>query len=95
MRGLESPLNAKNGHIAKRSRGVTASRTDNPFRINGEGLIMAKDDVTREEFDTEGEAGAFTEGLDTAVTLLDSDHLVYEPPYIEGDKWIVEVRIVC
>lgn len=55
---------------------------------------MAKDDVTREEFDTEGEAVAFTEGLDTAVTLLDSDHLVYEPPYIEGDKWIVEVRIV-
>jgi hypothetical protein len=60
------------------------------------------DRVTREEFDTEGEAVAFTEGLDTAVTLLDStfalgagDHLTCEPPYVEGDKWIVEVRLVC
>jgi hypothetical protein len=51
--------------------------------------------VTREEFDIESEAVAFTEGLDTAVTLIDSDHLTYEPPYIEGDKWVVEVRVVC
>ena len=52
------------------------------------------DDVTREEFDTEDEAVAFTEGIDTAVTLLDSDFLIYEPPYLEGDTWVVEVRIV-
>lgn len=56
---------------------------------------MAKDDVTREEFELEGEAIAFTEGLDTAVTLLDSDHLTYEGPFVEGDKWIVEVSRVC
>jgi len=53
------------------------------------------DDVTREDFDTEGEAIAYTEGLDTAVTLLNTDHLFYEPPYLEGDRWIVEVRVVA
>lgn len=54
---------------------------------------MAQDNVTREEFDTEGEAMAFTEGLDTAIELADLDHLFYEPAFIEGDKWIVEVRV--
>lgn len=44
--------------------------------------------TTREEFDTEGEAIAFTEGLDYA----DNDHISWEPPFIENDKWVVEVR---
>lgn len=50
---------------------------------------MASDEqVHREEFDTEAEAIAFTEGID----FVDSDHVSYEPHFAEGDKWIVEVR---
>jgi hypothetical protein len=50
---------------------------------------MSSDErIHREEFHTEGEAIAFTEGLD----FVDSDHLSYEPPYVEGEMWVVEVR---
>ncbi len=61
-----------------------------------------ENDVTRQEFELEGEAIAFVEGLNTAITLLDraglfrdSDHLIYEGPFVEGDKWIVEVWVVA
>jgi hypothetical protein len=50
---------------------------------------MANDSTFEENlFDTEGEANAFTEGLD----YYDNDHLSYESPYLRGDKWVVEVR---
>jgi hypothetical protein len=48
----------------------------------------------REEFDTEGEAIAFTEGVETAINLLDSDHLTIDR-FVEGDKWVVEVDFVA
>lgn len=49
---------------------------------------MANDSlVYREEFDTEGEAIAFTEGID----FVDSEHVSYESAYEENDKWVVEV----
>ena len=47
---------------------------------------MASDvQVYREEFDTEAEAIAFTEGID----FMDSEHVFYEAPYEENDKWLV------
>lgn len=53
---------------------------------------MANDSqVYREEFDTEAEAIAFTEGID----FVDSEHISYEPPYVESDKWVVEVTKFC
>jgi len=53
---------------------------------------MASDSqVYREEFDTEAEAIAFTEGID----FMDSDHVSYEAPYEENDKWVVEVTKFC
>ena len=54
------------------------------------GSMTANDvEVYREEFETEGEAIAFTEGLD----FMDSDHVSWDAPYIENDdKWVVEVR---
>lgn len=48
-------------------------------------------EVYREEFDTEAEAIAFTEGVD----FVDSDHVSYEAPYEENDKWVVEVKKFC
>lgn len=50
--------------------------------------MAADSETTREEFDTEAEAIAFTEGLDYA----DNDHISWEPAFIENDKWVVEVR---
>lgn len=53
---------------------------------------MATDSqVYREEFDTEAEAIAFTEGID----FVDSDHVSYESAYEENDKWVVEVTKFC
>jgi len=57
-----------------------------------EGGKMATDSqVYREEFDTEAEAIAFTEGID----FFDSEHVSYEAPYEENDKWVVEVTKFC
>ena len=53
---------------------------------------MATDSqVYREEFDTEAEAIAFTEG----INFMDSEHVSYEAPYEENDKWVVEVTTFC
>jgi hypothetical protein len=58
-------------------------------RATTEGGTMANDiQVYREEFDTEAEAIAFTEGID----FMDSDHVSYESPFEENDKWVVEVK---
>lgn len=45
-----------------------------------------------ELFDTEGEAIAFTEGLETAQTMIDDDHLAWDAPVIEGSHWVVRAR---
>jgi hypothetical protein len=81
---LESSGNAKNGHIGS---GVTASEL-----VGREGGKMASDtQVYREEFDTEAEAIAFTEGID----FIDSEHVSYEAPFEENDKWVIEVKKFC
>jgi len=46
------------------------------------------DGTILEVFDTEAEAIAFTEGLEYA----DNDHISFEPPYEQAEKWVVEVR---
>jgi hypothetical protein len=51
-------------------------------------------DETTEVFDTEGEAIAFTEGLDCAQNMLDSDHLTWDEPVVEADRWVVRVRFL-
>jgi hypothetical protein len=56
---------------------------------------MPKDQTTRTEFDTEAEALSFVDGLQLAINMLDSDHLSYDGPFVEGDMWIVEVDFVC
>ena len=53
--------------------------------------MSADSQVYREEFDTEAEAIAFTEG----IYFVDSEHVSYESPYEENDKWIVEVTKFC
>jgi hypothetical protein len=50
---------------------------------------MAREGITREEFDTEAEAIAFVSGLE----FMDNDHISAEPPYIEGEIWVVEVTV--
>ena len=54
---------------------------------------MASDSqVYREEFDTEAEAIAFTEGID----FMDSEYVsVAMLTYEENDKWVVEVTKFC
>jgi hypothetical protein len=51
-------------------------------------------DETTEVFDTEGEAIAFTEGLETAQSMIDDDHLTWDKPVIEAGKWVVRVRFI-
>ncbi len=55
---------------------------------------MAHDEQYREEFDTEGEAVAFVEGMEAVVTLADYDHLSHEM-FVDGDKWVVEYSAGC
>jgi hypothetical protein len=68
---------------------VNRPRTNGPHHRRNS---MASDSqVYREEFDTEAEAIAFTEGID----FMDYDHVSYEGPYEENDKWVVEVTKFC
>ena len=50
-------------------------------------------DDTIEVFDTEGEALAFIEGLETAQNMIDDDHLSWDslPEFVDG-MWAVSVR---
>ena len=52
-------------------------------------------DDTIEVFDTEGEAIAFTEGLETAQNMIDDDHLSWDslPEFVDG-MWAVSVRFI-
>jgi hypothetical protein len=49
-------------------------------------------DENMETFETEGEAIAFCEGLETATTMIDDDHLAWDAPIVEGGRWVVRVR---
>ena len=50
---------------------------------------MDTNDMTFQEvFDTEAEAIAFTEGID----ITGSANVIWEPPFMEGDQWVVELR---
>jgi hypothetical protein len=51
-------------------------------------------DDTIEVFDTEGEAIAFTEGLETAQNMIDDDHLSWDAPAVVDGKWAVSVRFI-
>lgn len=52
-------------------------------------------DDTIEVFDTEGEALAFIEGLETAQNMIDDDHLSWDslPEFVDG-TWTVAVRFI-
>jgi len=46
--------------------------------------------ITREVFESDKEAIAFTEGLD----YVESDHVSYEGPILDSNgQWVVEVRV--
>ena len=51
-------------------------------------------DETYETFDTEGEALAFIEGLETAQNMIDDDHLTWDAPVVEHGEWVVRVRFL-
>jgi hypothetical protein len=86
QRRLESPLNAKKGQYGWfRCNGIG---TTGRWAMSKGGPMANDTQVYREEFDTEGEAIAFTEGID----FVDSDHVSYESPFEENGKWIVEVK---
>jgi hypothetical protein len=52
-------------------------------------------DETIETFDTEGEALAFIEGLETAQNMIDDDHLTWDAPeFHEDGHWQVSVRFI-
>jgi hypothetical protein len=51
-------------------------------------------DEQMETFETEAEAIAFVEGLETARDMIDDDHLDWDAPVVEGNVWVVRVRFI-